>query len=130
MRKGYESYDNIVSRLISQTIDVYHEFTLIDNELPQLHTCVFQLGEDSESLYYWDGKTIKPTTLEAVNEIMKKPKPNMTITREQAKLLYAMIEHSEHYNITLKSKKAVYTVPDEVKKLREELLKFVTEKKE
>jgi hypothetical protein len=50
----------------------------------------------------------------------------IAFTRKQAGLLYAMIEHSEHYNMV----KSEAPVPEEVKNLREGLFKFVTGKKE
>jgi len=81
MRKGFENYDAIITRLINATVDVYHEFILIDNELPSLHTCVFQLGDDSGSLYRFDGSTIEPITKEQANRLMKQPKPNFTKTK-------------------------------------------------
>lgn len=83
-RRGRDSYNDVIRKLIQGTQEVYVEFILVDNELPQLHTVVFQLGEDADSLYYYDGKQIKPITLEETQELMKKPKATMTITPEEA----------------------------------------------
>lgn len=85
-----DTYNTILKRLIQGITDVYTEFVLIDNELPQLHTVVFQLGTDPESLYFYDGKTIQPIMLQDTQKLMKQPKPNMTITKEEVDLI---IEH-------------------------------------
>lgn len=90
MRHGRESFDDILSRLINNQFDVFIEFLLIDNELPSLHTAAFQLGTDTDSVFYFDGlHQPRPSSLKEINKFMKEPKPNlnMIITREEAELL-------------------------------------------
>ena len=85
------SYDAVIQRLLRGQTDVYIELLAIDNELPQLHTATFQLGEDTNSIYFWDGQITKTTTLEEANKKLKEPKPNITITLEEAKNIIATI---------------------------------------
>ena len=66
--------DKIINRLMNGVTDVYVEFVLIDNELPQSHTAVFQLGTDKESLYHWTGQETKPITLAGAQKLLKAPK--------------------------------------------------------
>ena len=47
--------------------------------MPELHTAVFQLGEDKTSLYQWTGEKLEPIKLEDVNVLMKQPKPNVNV---------------------------------------------------
>ena len=86
-----DTYNNVISRLINNIADVKVDLIAIDNELPQLHTAIFQLGEDKESIYYFDGQTFKPITLKEANSFRRQPTLNMTITKEEAKSLYALI---------------------------------------
>lgn len=79
------SYDSVVQRLLRGVHDVYVELISIDNELPQLHTVTFQLGEDKDSLYFWNGESTKQITLEEANKKMKEPKPNITFTLAEVK---------------------------------------------
>ena len=83
MRRGFEDYDDVLTRLLNSQADVYTEFVLIDNELPQLHTCIFQLGEDANSLFVFNGTSIIATTLTEVNKLMKQPKPNFTLMKDE-----------------------------------------------
>ena len=92
LKHPHEDFDNIINRLLNRNVDVYLEFTLIDNELPQTHTAVFQLGEDSKSLYFYNGESVKPINLDEVQKLLKQPQPNMTITKEEARLLHETIE--------------------------------------
>lgn len=88
LKQVKEDYEDVVNRLLQGSVDVYTEFVLIDNELPQLHTAVFQLGEDVDSLFYWDGKPpMRPITLKEANALMKQPKSNMTITKKDTERL-------------------------------------------
>jgi len=73
---GREKIDGALTRLINGQVDVNVEVIMIDNELPQLHTLVFQLGDDKDSLYYWDGKTIEKVSVKEANRLLKQPKPN------------------------------------------------------
>ena len=82
-----ESVNDAIRRLIQSQVDVYVDFVLVDNELPQLHTVAFQLGEDKHSVYYYDGENIQPTTLAQVQKMAKQPKPNMIITRGDADMM-------------------------------------------
>jgi hypothetical protein len=66
--------------------EVYVDIILVDNSLPQLHTVVFQLGEDKESVYLFDGSEMAPTTLEHIEELMKQPK-TMPLTRREATII-------------------------------------------
>lgn len=91
LRKGRETYNDVVQRLIYGVSDVYVEFVLVDNELPQSHTVVFQLGEDTKSLYYWDGQNVQPITVKEAQKLLKQPKPNMTVTKEEAQILSCYI---------------------------------------
>ena len=85
LMKSGDDYDAIIKQLLNNQVDVYTEFILIDNELPQLHTVVFQLGDNKDSLFYFDGERIQTITLAETQKMMKQPKPNMTITREEVK---------------------------------------------
>ena len=87
MRRGFEDYNAIITRLVAGEIDTWTEIIAIDNELPHLHTCIFQLGEGAECFYYWDGKNLRQLSFEDANKLMKQPKPNMTITRDEAEAL-------------------------------------------
>uniref|UniRef100_A0A6M3K4B7 Uncharacterized protein n=1 Tax=viral metagenome TaxID=1070528 RepID=A0A6M3K4B7_9ZZZZ len=81
------NYEAVIKRLIDNVGAVYFEPVLVDNELPQTHTIVFQLGEDKTSLYLFDGEKISPITLDVVQMMVKQPKPNITINCEDASLL-------------------------------------------
>jgi hypothetical protein len=72
LKRGRDSYSDVLKRFIDNQADVWVDFILIDNELPQLHTVVIQLGEQKESLYYFDGQNIKKYSLEEANALMKK----------------------------------------------------------
>lgn len=88
LKKGFESFDAVLDRLFAHQADVKTEIVLVDNDLPQLHTLVLQLGEDKNSLYYWDGEKFDITTLKETNKMMKQPKPNFTLSQAEAKQLY------------------------------------------
>jgi predicted CopG family antitoxin len=106
-KRSRESFDDVVARLINNQVDVTVEVIMVDNELPQLHTIVFQLGEDTDSLYHWNGKTMLPIKVEQANEIMKQPKPNITFTREEIRRLYDEIvdqQGSDDFNLLPDSK--------------------------
>ena len=91
MRRGFEDYNAIITRLVAGEIDTWTEIVAIDNELPHLHTCIFQLGEDAECFYYWDGKNLRQISFEDANKMMKQPKPNITINRKEAQqILHAL----------------------------------------
>lgn len=92
-RNWDESYDNILDRLFINQVDVWVEFLLIDNELPQLHTAVFQLGDDKTSLYYWDGSEMKPFSLEESNKLMKQPKDilSLSLSRKEAIFIQGLL---------------------------------------
>ena len=111
-RKGKYTYNEVLRRHFLQDItEVYLEFKTIDNDLPDLHTAVFQLGENTDSLYFWDGKELEPITIVETNALVKQPKPNMTITREDAgHIIYALTN-----------------LPGPMKKIRERLMEFVKE---
>ena len=84
MEHGSEDYDAVVTRLLNNQADVNFELIIVDNELPQLHTLVFQLGDDPESQWFFNGATCVPITLAESNKLLKQPKPNMTINAEEA----------------------------------------------
>lgn len=78
LKKGTKDCpEKVIQRLIHGITDVYVELVLVDNELPQTHTVVFQLGTDKESLYYWNGQSIVPITLAQVQKLLKQPKPDL-----------------------------------------------------
>lgn len=90
-KRGKEGIYKVVRRLVQGISDVYVEFVLIDNELPRTHTAVFQMGENSQSLYFFDGslpagRQCNPIDLEKVQELIKQPKPNFTMNRKEAEL--------------------------------------------
>jgi len=90
MRRGFEDYNAIVTRLLAGQTEMWTEIIAVDNELPYLHTCILQLGEHAEKLHYWDGQNFREITFEEANKTMKQPKPNMTITRDEAE---GLVEH-------------------------------------
>jgi hypothetical protein len=90
MRRGFEDYNAIVTRLIEGQTFTYTEIISIDGELPFLHTCTIQLGEDAKCLNYWNGQNWKEISFEEANKLMKQPKPNVTLTREE---LYFILTH-------------------------------------
>lgn len=87
LKQRGENYNHVLKRLLSQEANVYVELILVDNELPQTHTVVLQLGEDPRNVYYFNGSEIKPITLTEVQQLLKKPKPNITITHNEAERL-------------------------------------------
>jgi len=96
--------NQVIRNLLRGITDVYVEFVLIDNELPVSHTAVFQMGEDSKSLYFWNGETLAPITVEEVQARLKQPKPNMTITREDAKIIYKYLPGRQLPNLPMPEK--------------------------
>lgn len=105
IRKGRESYNALLKRIVSGIGDVYINFHLIDNELPITHTVVFQLGENSQSLYFYDGhedinpqQFANPITAEEVQKLLKEPRPNMSISVAEARdILECFDEHLLNY---------------------------------
>lgn len=98
-KRGREDYNDVLRRLITGRIDVYIEFILVDNELPQTHTVLFQLGENTDSFYFFDGrKPVRPghyavpVTLEEAQKLLKVPKPNMTINWKEAALFRLLLQ--------------------------------------
>ena len=89
-----DSYDAVVNRLINGITDVFVDFILVDNELSQTHTIVFQLGENKESLYFFDGQIVKPTTLAETQKLLKQIKPFLVLSSEEAKTLRDSIKSS------------------------------------
>lgn len=92
-KHGREGVYKVVRRMIQGISDVYIEFVLVDNELPRTHTAVFQMGENSQSLYFFDGslpagRQCNPIDPEKVQELIKQPKPNITLTREEAQKIF------------------------------------------
>jgi hypothetical protein len=92
MRKGFEDYDSIVTRLISGGPDIYTELIGIDAELPCLHTCILQLGEDAKKYHYWNGENWREISFEDANKMMKQPKPNITLTRTETQQIISDVE--------------------------------------
>ena len=88
MRRGFEDYDAVVARLLNNQFDIPVGFISIDNELPQLHTCIIQLGEDPESLYFYTKDGFKQITLQDANVLMKQPKPNLVLSSEDVLSIY------------------------------------------
>ena len=93
LKRGRDDYNDVIKRLLGESQgEIYAEFILVDNELAQLHTCVFQLGEDKDALFFFDGQFIKPITLEETNKLMKQPKPNISFNVKEAGFLqYALL---------------------------------------
>ena len=98
LMKSGDDYDAIIKQLLNNQVDVYTEFILIDNELPQLHTVVFQLGDNKDSLFYFDGERIQTITLAETQKMMKQPRPNMTITQEEVQILFDCCHDSVYMN--------------------------------
>lgn len=96
LKKAQEPFYRIIERLILQSVvDVCLDFKLVDNELPLSHTIVFQLGDDPDSLYLFDGSKPgdpQPVTTDKVQELLKQPKPNMAITKADAILIRGLIQ--------------------------------------
>jgi hypothetical protein len=114
LRKGRESYDDVLSRLVNNQFDIYVEFLSIDNELPQLHNAAFQCGEDADSVFFFDGiHASRPSSLEEINKLVKQPKPNMVITREEAGRIVFELTGAKN---------------SESQKIRERLIAFLKEK--
>lgn len=90
MRRGYEDYNSIVSRLISGGPDIYTELIGVDSDLPCLHTCILQLGEAAKKYHYWSGENWREISFEDANKMMKQPKPNFTLTKDE---LYFLLSH-------------------------------------
>lgn len=90
MRRGFEDYNAIITRLIAGETETWTEMIAVDNELPYLHTCILQLGEDAKALHYWDGQNWREISFEEANKLMKQSKPSITLTREE---LYYMLTH-------------------------------------
>jgi len=82
------SVNDVIKRLVGESQGVVKvDVIAIDNELPQLHTMIAQIGEDKDSVFLFDGQNLKPTTLIEINRLIKQPNLNMTITREEAELI-------------------------------------------
>jgi predicted CopG family antitoxin len=92
MKKPRESFNKVIKHLLSEsTVDVVIDFKLVDNELPLTHTIVFQLGDDPDSLYLFDGSKPgdpQPITTEKVQELLKHPKPNLTLSLKDVTTIY------------------------------------------
>jgi hypothetical protein len=88
-----ESNNAVLSRLLAGSADVYVGLLLVDNELPITHTVAFQLGEKPDSIYFYDGSKessnlfYSSVTREFVQQLLKQPAPNMTITIDEARYL-------------------------------------------
>ena len=70
MIHGREDYNDVLTRLIADSVDVWVDVIMVDGQLPQLHTVVFQLGEDKHSLYYYNGERMEPLSLEEANALL------------------------------------------------------------
>jgi hypothetical protein len=79
LANSQDSFDSVVNRLLNGITDVYVEFLAIDNELPQTHTVILQLGNDKNSLYFWDGEKITPVTIEDAQKLIKMPSSRVTV---------------------------------------------------
>jgi DNA replication protein DnaD len=90
MRRGFEDYNAIVTRLLAGQTETWTEIIAIDNELPYSHTCILQLGEKAEKLHYWNGQDFREITFEEATKTMKQPKPNITLTKDE---LYFLLSH-------------------------------------
>jgi len=94
MRHGRERFNDIITRLVNGQFDLFIEFLFIDNELPYLHNAGFQAGTDADSVFYFDGQHApRPSTQEEITKLMKQPKPNMTINREEAEIILKNFLH-------------------------------------
>ena len=92
-KRGRESFDDVLKRLFRGEVDIEVSVIAVDNELPQLHTLILQLGDDPKSLYHFGGKDFEPITLDEANKKMKSPKPNLTISKEQAEVIFTNLLH-------------------------------------
>lgn len=94
-----DTYNKLIRDiLLNKQQEIYVEIILVDNELPQSHTVILQIGEDKRNLYHYTGEKINPIELDEVQKLLKQPKPNMTITREDAKLILdccSIVEYPE-----------------------------------
>ena len=88
MERGNEDYDAVITRLLNNQADVNFELIIVDNELPQLHTLVFQLGDDPESQWFFNGAKCVPITLAESNKLLKQPKPNLTLSLKEVYTLF------------------------------------------
>lgn len=95
MERGFEDYDAVITRLLNNQADVNFELIMVDTELPQLHTLVFQLGDDPGSLWFFNGAKCVPITLEESNKLLKQPKPNLTVNRGEAEQLKVVMDAVE-----------------------------------
>ena len=115
MKQGREDVGDVVERLAAGQIDVYVEFILVDNELARTHTALFQLGEDVDSLYFFDGGKCNPIKIEDAQKLTKNPNPNITFTKEEA---LTIREHFPKFDLQ--------SVDDEI--IYKKLDDFLTEK--
>lgn len=89
--RSSETYNEVVRRLIGigdDEYEIYMEFILVDNEYPRLHTAVFQLGENKDKLFFFNGYQSNPISTGEVAALMKKPKPTFLLSRTEAELVY------------------------------------------
>jgi hypothetical protein len=101
MRRGRESFDDIVSRLVNGQFDLFIEFLFIDGELPYLHNAAFQAGTDADSVFYFDGMhPPRPSTPEEITGLMKQPKPSISLSREEVAQLVGFLLHPRDVIIT------------------------------
>lgn len=79
-----ESFNDVIQRFVDGATDVYVEMILVDNELSQSHSVVFQLGGDQRNLFIADINGIRQIELNEVQKLVKQAKPILGITREEA----------------------------------------------
>lgn len=79
-----DTYNTIIQRLLTGLSHVYVEFVLVDNELPQTHTVIFQIGEDPRNIFIWKGAKCEQIAIEEVQKLLKQSKPTLSVTRKEA----------------------------------------------
>jgi hypothetical protein len=94
------SFNDTITRLLNNQTDVFFSMLLIDNELPQTHTAVFQLGEDKNSLYFFDGKDSAPITIEETQKKLKEAMPLLALTQDEVVRLQSV--WAKHADNTVK----------------------------
>lgn len=93
-------FNDAITRLLNNQTDVFFEMLLIDNELPRTHTAVFQLGEDKDSLYFYDGKDSTPIIIDEVQKKLKEAVPLLALTPDEVVRLQSV--WARHVDNTVK----------------------------
>jgi len=95
LEKGSDDYEAVIRKLLAGVTDVYVEFISIDNDFPRLHEAIIKMGVEADNFYFWDGIIFRPVSKWDVGDRWRRPKPNMTITREEAEAIKKAITKCE-----------------------------------